>query len=105
MSTSDSGRTRDRDRPRLVPDAVDAYVNGPRRQQRPGFLGPLDDRDAVAVDHLLEPEVRELGHRRRPIRVDVMDGQTATILVDEHEGRTRRVDGHAEPVREALDEA
>src|SRR5262245_28025192 len=105
MSTSDSGRTRDRDRPRLVPDAVEAYVNGPRRQQRPGFLGPLDDRDAVAVDHLFEPEVCELGHGGRAVGVDVMDGEATAILVDEDEGRACRARRDPEPVREALDEA
>ena len=64
---------RDRDPPRLVPHAFDAHVDRPRRQQRPGFLGPLDDRDTVAVDHLFEPEVCELGHGGRAVGVDVMD--------------------------------
>src|SRR5204863_3897825 len=57
----------DGDRARLVADADDAHAHGPRRQQRLQPLGPLDDRDAVAVHHLVQTEVEQLGQALRAV--------------------------------------
>src|SRR5437764_11289255 len=92
----------DRDRARLVADADDAHAHGPRRQQRLQPLGPLDDRDAVAVHHLLQTQVEQLGEALRAVDVHMMHGQPAAVLVHEHEGRTGGAGRDAERADEAL---
>src|SRR5436190_7095624 len=94
----------DRDRARLVADADDAHAHGPRRQQRLQPLGPLDDRDAVAVHHLLQTQVEQLGEALRAVDVHMMHGQPAAVLVHEHEGRTGGAGRDAERADEALHE-
>jgi hypothetical protein len=77
----------------------------PGRAARPQLVRPLDHGDPVAAPHLLEAEVEQLGQRPGAIRVDVVHGHAAPVLVDEREGGTRDLGLHAEPSHEALDEA
>jgi hypothetical protein len=53
------------------------------------------------VQHLLEPQVHQLGEAAGAIGVEVVDGQPATVLIDQHEGWAGHVGGDAEPAREA----
>src|SRR5262249_19526911 len=93
------------DRAGVVAEAVDVDVDRAGRKQRGDLDGPLDDRDAVGVEQLLQADVEELGRTEDAIGVDVMNRQARAILVDQDEGRAGGRGRRAEGASEALDEA
>src|SRR5438046_8349730 len=95
----------DRDRPRLVADAGDPDLERPGWQEGQELVRPLDDRHAVALQELWDPEVHQLGEALGAVGVHVVDGQAAPVLVDQDEGRARRARRGAETTHEPLDEA
>jgi hypothetical protein len=80
-------------------------TDGARGQERLGALGPLDQGDAVAAHEVEQAEVDQLGQAGGAVGVDVVHGQAASVLVDEHEGRARRAALDAQAAHEALHEA
>src|SRR6185436_8028492 len=95
----------DLDDPRLVAGAADVNTDGPERQERLRSLGPLDRRDAVAVEHLLEPKAPDLSKAVGPIEVDVVERHAPRVLGHHDEGGARHGPFDAELGGEALDEA
>lgn len=53
------------------------------------------------MQHLLEPQAHQLGEAAGTIGVEVVDGQPAAVLIDQHEGWAGHVGGDAEPAPEA----
>src|SRR5439155_1138667 len=67
----------DRDRPRLVADAGDPDLERPGWQEGQELVRPLDDRHAVALQELRDPEVHQLGEAQGAVGVHGVDGQAA----------------------------
>ena len=69
------------------------------------LVRPLDDRHALPLDISGSPRSISSVRLAGAVGVDVMDGQAAPVLVDQHERGARRRRGDAEPAHQPLDEA
>ncbi len=67
-------------------------------------LGPLDERDRVAVEQLVEPEPARLGVALDAVEVEVEERAVAVLLDDRERGRGDAPAVQAQPVGGALDE-
>src|SRR6266545_3714588 len=95
----------DDDAARLVAEPGDGHRDRVRGQKREKLVRPLDHGHAVAVQEILDTDVEQLGEGLGAIRIQVIDGQPPSVVVDEHEGRARHHGLDAEPPGEALEEA
>src|SRR3972149_1804733 len=68
------------------------------RQERQELVGPFHHRHAVTVKELLQPQVEELREALGPVGVQVIDGQTPPVLVNQDKGGARgRLGGAGAP--------
>src|SRR5260221_416976 len=75
------------------------------RQVRPEAFGPLDDRDTVALQDLLQPQLVEVARLLDSVQVDMVDRDPPPVRVDQTEGRGADLIGrNAEPPRQTTRE-
>ena len=70
-------------------------------------LEPFDQADAVAVEVLTQIETVEFFLLADPVKIDVIDRQPSTVLVDKRKSRTAHpgVGSYFDPLREAAHKA
>src|SRR5262245_16584802 len=99
------GGSLDLDLARLLAGSPDADPHRAGREDRLGLLGPLDDRHALAVEQLVQPERQHLVQSIRAVEVDVIEREPPGVLRDHDEGRARHRSLDAETGGHALGEA
>lgn len=69
------------------------------------LLRPLDHRDAIPPEQLLNPEVQDLGQAFGSVEVQVINRNAAPVVIDQDKGRARGRLHHAQAAHQPLEEA